>query len=31
VQWLALPDWQEHRDQAVSRLVWFSTNARGAA
>ena len=30
-QWLSQPDWQENRDQAVSRLVWFSASARGAA
>ena len=30
-QWLSQPDWQESRDAAVSRLVWYSASARGAA
>jgi hypothetical protein len=29
--WLALPDWHEHRDKAVARLVYFSTQARAGS
>jgi hypothetical protein len=30
-QWITQPDWHEYRDQAVSRLVYFSAQVRGAS